>query len=350
MSGHSEGAWAPVAIVDRPVHPRHGIHAPRSSTPGRVPGSIRRTSTIDSMRPGDIVGDVIQIGRARDLVTRPDGTIEVAGEATVHDRLDFINNYRLSEISSDPVRPELSELVGRSVSTGFRAALVAALPDEEQSASLLHLLLDDLPGAALVSGYAIGAAGAWPARPGRHSLQIAGLCAGFQHGGTIMAEVDAGRHAPVVTGPVAPPLLPTSDEDEWAWHELRTMGARDMRRWRRLDVVPGASPDDPVAVEAYFRDSHVGDDGVETVIHEYTVHASVDRRTERVVASSAAAHSLPWTECIEAEGSGTRLEGRALRGLRPDVREELIGVTTCTHLNDTLRSIEDVRALLPLLP
>src|SRR5262249_33710743 len=114
----------------------------------------------------------------------------------------------------------------------------------------------------------------------------------------------------------------------------------------RLDVVPGTDPDEPVAVEAYFRDSHMGDDGRETVIHEYTVEACVDSRTGAILTSSATAHTLPWVECIEAVASGERLAGLALTGLRPFVRGDFVGVTTCTHLNDTMRSIEDVRALL----
>jgi hypothetical protein len=39
-----------------------------------------------------------------------------------------------------------------------------------------------------------------------------------------------------------------------------------------------------------------------------------------------------------------------LAGLRPTVREQFVGVTTCTHLNDTLRSLEDLMALASLLP
>jgi hypothetical protein len=31
------------------------------------------------------------------------------------------------------------------------------------------------------------------------------------------------------------------------------------------------------------------------------------------------------------------------------VRAEFTGITTCTHLNDTLRSLEDVEALAPVL-
>jgi hypothetical protein len=40
----------------------------------------------------------------------------------------------------------------------------------------------------------------------------------------------------------------------------------------------------------------------------------------------------------------------AVNRLRPQVRAELVGPTTCTHLNDTLRGIEDVPALAALLP
>jgi hypothetical protein len=343
----SQHIGVPVALARRPLHPRHGIHAPRPTPPSRKPGSIRRTSTIDTIRPGDILGAAVQIGRARDVRTTPDGNVEVLGTATVESRLAHSEGYRLVEITSDPLRPELDELNGRPVSTGFRAAVAELVPDELENATLLHLLLDDLPGAALVSGYAIGAAGATFVRdPNAPVLQIEGLCAGFQRGGTIMVEVGAGRLPPVVTGPPAPSLL---DDDRDAWHEVRALGAHDMRRWRCLDVVPGATPTDLVSVEAYFRDSHMDAEGHETVIHEYTVVAAVDPSNEAITYGSAEAHTLPWLECIEAVGSGERLGGRPLRGLRPDVRAEFVGITTCTHLNDTMRSIEDVRALLPLL-
>jgi hypothetical protein len=339
----------PVVVGPRPLHPRHGIHAPRRSVPPHRPGSIRRTSTIDTVRPGDILGDAVQFGRARDLRTAPDGSTTVLAEATLRTRLASTEGGRLLEIASDPADAGLDSLLGRSVSTGFRAAMIEAVPAQEAGATLLHLLLDDLPGAALVSAYAIGAAGGYPERPpdpARAALQIAGLCAGFQHGGTIIDEIDAGRTPPVVTGPPAPSIVP---DDPLAWHELRAMGAHDMRRWRMLDVVSGPTAESPVEVEAYFRDSHVAPGGTETVIHEYTVSVLVDPSTAHVVASAAEAHTLPWVECIEAEGSGSRLVGRPLRGLRPDVRQEFTGITTCTHLNDTMRSMEDVRALLAML-
>jgi Protein of unknown function (DUF2889) len=337
----------PVNLGPRPLHPRRGIHAPRPSLGARVPGSIRRTSTIDATRPGEITGDLVQYGVARDLWTHLDGTTEVLGTARVESRIDYADRYRLLELVTTPKRHALVAVVGRSVSAGFRAAMTLAVPDECEQATLLHLLLDDLPGAALVSGLAVGKAGAVVApMPKNASLQIADLCAGFQRGGTIMIDVDAGGRPPLVTGPLATRITPDDDPD--AWHELRTMGPHDMRRWRCLDVVPG-EPGGPVHVEAYFRDSHCDELGIETVVHEYTVVVSVDPVNEVVLASTATAHSLPWVECIQAEASADRLAGRPLRGLRPDVREEFTGISTCTHLNDTMRSLEDLRALLPLL-
>jgi len=339
----------PVALTPRPLHPRHGIHAPRADRPARRHGSIRRTTTIDTYRPGALTGDAHQIGMARDLITFANGTTRIVAEAEVRTVLDYPDHYRLVSIESAPERPELARLIDTPISTGFRAAMAAVVPDEVHDATLLHALLDDLPGSALVSGYALGRAGQHPPRkPGAPMLQIEGLCAGFQRGGTIMQHVADAGTAPSVTGPLAPPLV--DPDDELAWHgPLRVMQAHDMRRWRRLDVVPGERPDDPIAIEVYFRDSHVDEEGIETVIHEYTVTGTVDATTWRVIDSGAEAHTLPWVECIEAVGSGQRVAGMALTGLRPTVRANFVGITTCTHLNDTLRSIEDVRALVPLL-
>jgi hypothetical protein len=341
-------AIGPRPLHLRPLHPRHGVHAPRTSLLARRPGSVRRSITIDTVRPGAILGETIQLAVGRDLLTRSDGTTEVLGVIDVRTRLDYADHYRLTELRANPGPVELQQLVGASVSTGFRAAMTAAAPQQQAEATLLHALLDDLPGAALVSGYAIQHANASPVRkPGAPVLQIEGLCAGFQRGGTIMEQVDADAPIPAVTGPEAPSLI--DPDDPLAWHELRPMGAHDMRRWRRLDVMPGPTPDALVEVEAYFRDSHMDELGRETVIHEYTVKVVVDPKTQTIVGSDAVAHSLPWVECIEAEASGDRLAGLPLGGLRPLVRQDFVGVSTCTHLNDTMRSIEDVRALLAVL-
>jgi hypothetical protein len=54
---------------------------------------------------------------------------------------------------------------------------------------------------------------------------------------------------------------------------------------------------------------------------------------------------LPWQECPGAIGSATRIQGMTLSAMRDRVRAEFVGISTCTHLNDTLRAIADLDAL-----
>jgi Protein of unknown function (DUF2889) len=228
---------------------------------------------------------------------------------------------------------------------------------------LLNLLLDDFPVAALVSGHAIGAhlRASGPARtpldaPGQGVLSLAvatgqpgaerpafrrDLCAGFADGGTIMNDVDATGRPPVVTGPPAPPL---TTGDHLGWHATDGLPPHAMRRSRRMDVTPG-----PLAsIDVLYRDSHVDEDGAETIVHEYTVSATVDTSEGVLASCSATPRVLPWVECPAAALSASRLAGLPVSGLRQHVRDTFLGTSTCTHLNDTLRSLEDIPALLKL--
>jgi hypothetical protein len=117
-----------------------------------------------------------------------------------------------------------------------------------------------------------------------------------------------------------------------------------MRRLRRIDVGPRSGTTHPVDV--FFRDSHVDGQGNETVVHEYSVTATVDVGTRTIVAIDAAPDVLPWPECPGAVGSATRLVGHPLAGLRPRVRKNFVGTSTCTHLNDVLRGLTDVDPLI----
>jgi hypothetical protein len=91
-----------------------------------------------------------------------------------------------------------------------------------------------------------------------------------------------------------------------------------------------------------IRDSYVTGAGLETVVHEYTFTASVDARTRVVAASEATARALPFQQCPEAAASAGRLAGTTLDDLRDRIRADFVGATTCTHLNDMLRALEDV--------
>ena len=54
---------------------------------------------------------------------------------------------------------------------------------------------------------------------------------------------------------------------------------------------------------------------------------------------------LPWPECPAAAGSAQLLLGTDIATLRLSALQRLRGITTCTHLTDMLRAIEDVGAI-----
>jgi hypothetical protein len=328
----------------RPLNPRHGIHEPTSGTPARTPGSVRRTATVDMLRPDGLDGPLVLMGRGRDLSTgRTPADVLAAAEASCRAVVDFAGGRTLREIATTPERPGLERLRGSRVSSGFRGRLDEIDPNLHAEHDLLYLLLDDLPVTTLVSGHAFMAGHDQSRAPdpmaGRPAF-AADLCAGFATGATIMNEIERTGSPPVVTGPAAPALA--DQDDPMAWHDIGPLPPHSMRRTRRIDVRPG----EPATVDAIFRDSYVRPDGLETIIHEYTLTAEIDDGTVR--ACEATARVLPWTECPAAVASAGRLAGIPLRGLRRHVRKTFTGTSTCTHLNDMLRALEDVAALLEL--
>jgi hypothetical protein len=109
-----------------------------------------------------------------------------------------------------------------------------------------------------------------------------------------------------------------------------------MRRARRLDLAPDGRFD------VHFRDSHLADEG-EIVLHEYAVAGRVAGGA--IVEIEPQARVLPWTECPAALASAQRVVGVALDDLPAVVRADFRGTSTCTHLNDTLRSLADLGVL-----
>jgi hypothetical protein len=219
------------------------------------------------------------------------------------------------------------------------------VPERRDRGDLLYLLLDDLPGATLVAGYAMLHAGMVP-KPSDDEYLVArsDLCAGWAADGAMMTLIREHGRSPAPIGCDAPPVTRADDPD--AWHDLPDLAPNAMRRLRRLDVMAPAADGEPATLDVFFRDSHVDGDGRETIVHEYSVNASVDVATRTVLAIDTRADVLPWQECPQAIGSATRLVGHTLAGLRPYVRAEFLGTTTCTHLNDVLRGLTDVDHML----
>ena len=195
-------------------------------------------------------------------------------------------------------------------------------------------LLSDLAPALLVSGRALRAAGVRIEMSGRTRRPV-DICAGWAEGGTLLAGLtDEGP--PLVIGPAAAPLSPPADP--LAWHATAPLPAHATRRARRLDLWEDGGA---IHLEAYFRDSHVDADERETVVHEYGVRAALDPAEGRFLWCRAVPGTLPYPECPDAAHSAAGVVGVRADDLTALVREKFVGPTTCTHLNDTFRCLDD---------
>ena len=148
-----------------------------------------------------------------------------------------------------PKNQGTASLVGRAVGSGFRAALDATFRAERRPHGPLHLLLDDLPVAVLISGYAALYSGKMQIER-KHldaGLLKADICSGWRLDATMLVTLKNEGHLPVSLGPPAGALDET--DDELAWHASPQLASGAMRRRRLIDVVSG----DPIEVFAMFR-------------------------------------------------------------------------------------------------
>jgi hypothetical protein len=315
----------------------HGPRDPVTATPPRVPGSVRRTTSIDQRR-ADGSDPIEMLASGRDLRTDIDGRTTVLDEVRL--RIELDQSGTITAIESDPPEPALAALVGANNQRGFRARADAAVPHHREAATVLHQLLDDVPMAALINGYG------WTRElgddfdlPPESSDRLRDRCAGWVNDGVMLGALDETGIFPIPLGPEAPDLA--DPDDPLAWHDMGEMARRSVRRRRRLDVVDG----DPLAVDVHFRDSYLALDAPEEILHEYTLQATVDPRTLVALSGEAQARTLPWPECPNALASAGRIAGEPVADLRTKVHEDFRGITTCTHLNDVLRSLAGVSAL-----
>ena len=318
-----------------------GPQDPQPAPPDRRPWSVRRTSTIDTRWPDGFGGDFRITARGRDLLTTGEDArtlvdVAIRLHVSAADRT-IVGLEAEGAHDADALAP----LVGVGTGSGYRAAVAQALPWLADSPSPLRLLLDDLPGAALVSGYALLAGGALSAPTDPEALESrADICAGWVAGGTFMSAVR--EHGEIPT-PVGPPSLDWDrPDDPLAWHPIEPVAASSTRRRRLLDVHLDDRGD--VRVEATFRDSHADEDRLERSFHEYAVEATLTLPELQVTAIAATPRVLPWLECPAAVRSADRLVGLSLDEVRTAVHDQR-GVKTCTHLDDTLKNLDGVAHL-----
>ncbi|MCW2580791.1 MAG: hypothetical protein JWR82_2392, partial [Blastococcus sp.] len=306
-------------------------------------GSVRRTGHWNMTWPAGIGTDMHIAAAARDLVTTADGRAEPVAAT----RLDVVVDpaRQIRSLSLTPQREHLDELVGIRGGSGFRRQLQSLMSEEMAAGSLSYFLLDDMPGVTLVGPFAWRL---WPEMAAFYTdrkhhgpgYDMTGICAGFRPDGLPIERMNRGedpRHN----------LVPALDLDEpsdpLAWHEIPGPPGDSamLRRRRRIDVVDGPE----LVIDSVFRDSMWSPDGVETVVHEYGLHARVDRSSLQLTAITADPRVLPFQTCPSAASNVDLLLGEPLPTLRHRVLELVVSTDGCTHLNDALRALAEVPVL-----
>jgi hypothetical protein len=284
-------------------------------------------------------------GAARDLRTGA-GPDDITTVDEVHVVAGFDISRRLESLTTSPAAPWTYAVIGTRAGGGFRRHLEEVVPPEE-AGSLLRQVLDDMPAAALISGYGLMR---MARRKGHHPStltptgaldRMTDLCSGWRTGGTAVLSIAAGEGVPMQDCPPAPR---PSGADPWAWHDIGPLQMDWMRRRRLMDVV--VEPDGTFGIWAMFRDTVGEGDDDEVVLHEYTVRVGgADGVVGSVVAEPRV---LPFPECPAAADAVGALVGSEVRLLAPVVHDTLTGIASCTHLNDLLRALGGVGDLLAL--
>ena len=312
--------------------------APAAPAPVRRPNTIRRTSSIDVWWPEGRQGAMRLVGRARDLVTGPDGGVLFRDEDVLRATVDMART--IHTIEAEPARPAIRDLVGQRGGGRLRAALEQALPREVADATPLNLLVDDISGSSLIAGWA------WSQQDPNWGTELLRMKADPAHAQMfnrvdICSGLRAGSSGLDLIAEGAPTAELRRPDDPDGWHAMLDIDGAAMRRARRIDVsLDGRT----IHIEAAFQDSATTPAGPRAALHEYRVMAEADFDF-RLTALVAEPRVLPFAECPAAAGNAARLIGTPLRDLRTVVPIELKGTIGCTHLNDALRGLADVPTL-----
>lgn len=322
-------------LLDAPPMP-----GPAVGSPPRLPGLVRRTSSLDLTRPWGPEGPLVITGRGRDLATGSDGTAAVLGNGLLS--ATVAKDATIIEMSFHPDGDRASALTGRKVAAGYRTAVWRELRDHYDAGTVLHQLLDELPVGLIIAGFTYRRS---LPRGLKHEGRRIGVCAGWVEGGTAARIQEEHGAPPHLDTPQAPPLA--SPDDPRGWHSLPQLPVWGISRRRRLDVW---RHEGGLRLDGMFRDSYVDADGVEKVLHEFGVTGTIDPQSGAMSALKATARVVPHDECQLSALSTSRVVGATAGRFREVVSMEMFGPATCTHLNDLLRSLADAPALAAHIP
>jgi hypothetical protein len=327
---------------------------PYGPSPMRRPGSIRRTSTIETDWPEGLGRPMRMRGRARDLHTPKDGSSPqvLAEDWTL---ITCAAGRQIASIETNRLSDAAQQFVGSRGGGHLRGEIARVWPEEHAKATPLHLLLDDFSGASLVAGWGwrswsavLGEPAPTPAPsngdvpasslPGRGG-KMEGVCSGFRPGASSL-QIDGTTAMSVLSKTQVPNLAHPSDP--LGWHQLTEQTGPAGRRARRTDVW---LEDGRVQVDLGFQDSFTQPEGGRIAVHEYYVRATADPVTFELTSIEVDPRVLPFRECPAASRNAQRMVGQRLSGFRLGVVPTLPGTLGCTHLNDVLRSMEDIPGL-----
>lgn len=306
------------------------------------PGAVRRTTTIEMAPRGTWAAGQTLTAIGRDLARSHSDVVR-----TDHDELTFdIDPAGLIAPRGGRGVPE--ELWGRPAQHGLRKNVAQLRSAQRDGGDLLlgpqgglyDSMLDDVVGTTLASGYGRLHEG-MPGQADNFAARMSLTCVGFSTMHERGEEFNVQRF--FEKKPLSIEFVP---EDVLTWHEDRSMLPNSFRRRRMLQVAP--TSDGVVGVTGYFRDTFMTPDGAERVVHEYGLHATVSGPTFILESIEAAPGDLPLDHCPLAARSALKLEGLCLSEVNEAVRRDIAGPAACTHLNDELRNLRLVPALLAL--
>lgn len=306
------------------------------------PGATRRTTTLLFAPLGLWSQGQSVTALGRDLSRAANGDV-----TEHHERFTFDLDTGGLIVPHAAGRSVPEEFRGLSAQRGLRKAMARLRAERTDGGDgllgpadgLYDALLDDLPGTSVASGYGRLYEGSVGRTDGRISSTMRLTCVGFSTMHQRGEDFDVQRYFET-----KPPSVEFVPADPLAWHDDPAMPPSSFRRRRMLQVEPGDGG--AITVAGYFRDTFMRPDGVEMVVHEYGLRATVSGDPLILDRAEAVPGNLPLDHCPLAATSARKLEGRPLSQVEAAVRREVAGPTGCTHLNDELRSLRLVPALL----
>ncbi len=317
--------------------------------PARRPFSLRRTASQQSHFPDGLAGQYEMNCRARDLFT---GASPEQGRAIGEDwlvarmRMDTV----AESIAASRRDDELARLGGLRVGGPLRKAVAETMPEEIAGSTRLFRMIDDMAGGAFLSCAAWqtwleGGMNAFSQAIGGPSVmdfQMEGMCISYSPGSP--ALLPDGRQNEDFAYRSIGRIAVDRDGDPRDWHELRWFEDQpNQSRLRTMDVWREGGK---VHVLFGFQDSSAfpGTD-LRRLFHEYRGLAVVDPEGFVLEQVEMEFGSLPYTTCHAAALTPEHLVGRSLADFRTTVIDVLKGTRGCTHLNDSLRTLQDVPEL-----